>query len=269
VIRLALGIGRLAPTWRQRWRATVLTMLMSIKYRTPALRHSLWRLDLAGKDEALLVSDLSEICAIEEVFGDRIYEIDLPCYPRTIVDLGANIGASVHYFHQRYPGAQILAVEADPSTYRKLVANVSALPGVRCRCLAIGDADGVATFYSSSESCVSSLTPRSYHEGIPSVERGIQVPVRRLETLLREERIGHVDLLKIDIEGAEFQILGACARLNVRALVGEIHPRLVGRDAAECLAMLGGYTVQSQNYGPNLVLFSALSAELPASRSRR
>src|SRR5436853_2833656 len=50
--------------------------------------------------------------------------------PKTILDIGSNIGASIIYFHRQFPEAKIFGFEPHPDTFRILQENVAHLPGV-------------------------------------------------------------------------------------------------------------------------------------------
>jgi hypothetical protein len=64
-----------------------------------------------------------------------------------------------------------------------------------------------------------------------------EVVVRSVDSLLHELGIDRVDLLKIDVEGAEDEVLRSFEGLaHVSAVVGEIHPNLV--DDASALVRL-------------------------------
>src|SRR6184192_2229413 len=51
--------------------------------------------------------------------------------PKIILDIGSNIGASILYFHEKFPDAKIFGFEPHPDTFRVLEKNVAHLPGVR------------------------------------------------------------------------------------------------------------------------------------------
>src|SRR6266436_3162621 len=50
--------------------------------------------------------------------------------PKTILDIGSNIGASIIYFQHQFPDAEIFGFEPHPDTFRILQKNVAQLPGV-------------------------------------------------------------------------------------------------------------------------------------------
>src|SRR5262245_25261302 len=62
---------------------------------------------IAGKDFQF-PDAASFLSAYEEIFADEIYAFAADSEQPVIVDIGANVGVSVLYFKQRYPGARVL-----------------------------------------------------------------------------------------------------------------------------------------------------------------
>jgi FkbM family methyltransferase len=179
-----------------------------------------------GRRFRFVVADASELEVLREVFLEREYALELQSEPTVILDLGSNVGASIVFFRARYPQARIVAVEPDPRAFARLRANVAQLDGVTVLNLAAAGADDRRPFYQATESWLSSL---HLPEGESASSESIEVETRTLESLLAELGIDHVDLLKIDVEGAEEEILPGFAGLaGVGAVVGEIHPDVVG-----------------------------------------
>jgi FkbM family methyltransferase len=128
-----------------------------------------------------------------------------------VLDLGANVGFAAMLLAERYPYAEIVCVEPAPDTFVVLRANTAGFERIRALNLAVGGDEPV--FFDLSA---------------PSVERraaddGTEVPGVSLHRLLDDLGWEHVDLLKIDIEGAEFTVLADEAMSRVGAVVGEIH----------------------------------------------
>lgn len=152
------------------------------------------------------------------------YAFDLPFSPKTIVDAGANIGMASIYFTHRYPGAKIIAIEAEASNFEVLVRNVLPYPAITPVHAALWNRDG--------EICVSEPDPATgafgkwgfvTHEGCS----GVKVRAITMQTLMKEMQMHSVDLLKIDIEGAEKEVFEACDWLDgrFRCLMIELHER--------------------------------------------
>jgi FkbM family methyltransferase len=210
---ILLGTGR----WRRPLR---------IRVRGPHGSRPFWLVDHAG------------MLVLEEVFCDAEYQATLSRPPRRVLDLGSNIGASVLYFAQRYPGTEIVGVEASPKLFRLLQANVGDLPNVTLRNAAVSTTAEPVTFFEGVSSWAGSTRASDWTRA----ECGTAVEGVPLDTLLG----GGVDLMKIDIEGGEFDVLPGSQRLgDVGAVLGEIHSPPGSAESEQVLALFGGCEVES------------------------
>ncbi len=183
-----------------------------------------------------LVGDLSELRALSEIFVDQPYAAHGIGEVRTIVDLGANAGLSVLYFKARWPGARVLAVEPNPKTFERLVANTRHLRDVQCVQAAVAAEEGPITLYTGAESWASALTP-SDQRAEAHVVRGVT-----LDALALEYGLDHVDLMKVDIEGSEGSALPAARSLDgVGRLIFEFHRDQAGLTIWELVAAIPGF----------------------------
>jgi FkbM family methyltransferase len=156
--------------------------------------------------------------------------------PAVILDIGSNIGASILYFHRRFPGARIIGFEPHPETFRILQANVGNISSVTILNCGLGATNTrVATLDESVNFGGFSTKgrPRARaNETAPTIE----CSVRRIDDVLRELEINKVDLIKIDCEGAEadvFAPMPAEILAQCQWIVGELHDQsgfdLLGR----------------------------------------
>lgn len=115
----------------------------------------------------------------------------------TFVDVGAHIGSIVAAVAHHDKRVRIIAIEAMPDKAERLRRK---FPRVEIHCCAAGAREGEARFFvNTRRSGYSSLNPAT-GDGI----REIVVPLRRLDDLVRG---GDVDVVKIDVEGAELGVL--------------------------------------------------------------
>ena len=133
---------------------------------------------------------------LKELFVEEIYSVPLPENPY-IIDCGANIGLGTIFFKTNYPGADIVAFEPDEKNYSLLLKNLEsfALKNVITHKKAIWTEDTVLNF--SNEGNMGS---RIEKDAAPS---SVKVEAVALKNFINKK----VDLLKIDIEGAEFEVL--------------------------------------------------------------
>lgn len=145
----------------------------------------------------------TDVSVFRQVFVEAEYAIaDLIRGPiESIVDAGANIGLTSIFLAERHPGATIYAIEPHSANFRMLQANTSAYPLIRCLRGALWNKDeSVAIASNEAESWAFQIAVGERH-----ADAGI--PGRRVSTLAREQGITHISLLKMDIEGAEFEVL--------------------------------------------------------------
>jgi FkbM family methyltransferase len=129
------------------------------------------------------------------------------------------------YLKRQYPAAKITAFEADPQIAATLSRNIEAnvLSQVDVIAAAVWDAAGETTFV--AEGADSGGVASDYRG---PAERRITVPTVRLRDILAREE--SVDLLKLDVEGAEHRILADCEPelQRVRAIAVELHDFDIG-----------------------------------------
>lgn len=135
----------------------------------------------------------------KDIFVDECYCFYSTSSSPVIYDCGANIGLSTLYFGRNYPGAKIVAFEPDNKIFRLLQSNVESNKLLNVSMINkaawIHD-DGVGFF---SEGADGGSISQHSDEIVESV--------RLRDFLLAEDKI---DLLKIDIEGAETDVILDC-----------------------------------------------------------
>lgn len=133
--------------------------------------------------------------------------------PPEVVDLGANVGLFSAQVLERWPDAHVVAFEPDPANAAVLARSIAANPALRWELVqaAAGVADGEVTFAAGRFA-----TSRIAGAG----EGGVTVPVRDAFAWL-----AGADLVKIDIEGAEWPLIAdpRFAALPARVVALEYH----------------------------------------------
>ncbi len=198
-----------------------------------ALRHG-WRTALLDHCQRL-TPDLAGILTrydagfFAQVFLFDEYEVErLPLGPTAqVLDVGANIGLFSWRVGRSHPGARILALEPQSENCVRL-RQVAAATGIQvevCPC-ACGAFAGTARLYLRS-SVTHSLDP-AWHLDLAdqgAARRSEQVEVTTVDAVCDRRGLEGIDLLKVDVEGAEVDVLrGASAMLaRTRFVVLEYH----------------------------------------------
>lgn len=190
-----------------------------------------------------------------EVFTKETLKVPTTSAPVRIIDCGANVGVTVHYWKRLFRNSEVIAFEADPAIAELLRRNCSALEGVTVVNAAVWTGAGTLEFLSDGSvgGHLESLSKQS------TASRRLTVNSVRL----REYLTGPVEILKMDIEGAELDVLADCQdRLGfVQRLFVEYHS-FVDRpqDLARFFGILesGGYRIHVHHEMPALQPFVTL-----------
>jgi FkbM family methyltransferase len=126
----------------------------------------------------------------------------------TYVDVGAHIGfhtlVARHFIGET---GQVIAVEPQPYNCQKLLANwrANGFENLALYVAAVGERDTTIRLHQQVETDTTRLT--MCLEPVNDETRTFYVPLKRLETIFNEQRVKHVRLLKIDVEGYELEVV--------------------------------------------------------------
>ena len=143
-----------------------------------------------------LADSLSFVAGYEEIFKRENYKVDFPTDDPFIIDCGSNIGLSIIYFKTRFPKAKIIGFEPDPKIFEILKKNTTRFDDLILYNKAVSKEKGRLNFESEG-----GFSGRLNNEA--SGKNIIPVDAEPLSPYIERK----VDLLKIDIEGAEYGVL--------------------------------------------------------------
>lgn len=135
----------------------------------------------------------------------------------TVIDVGAGVGEEAIIFSRLVGSSgRVISIEAHPTTFSCLLETIrlSGLKNVIPICAAVSDEDGIATIGSATNHLANSIIDDA---------DGVSVSARSLDSLANDLGLGSIDLLKMNIEGAE--------RLAVRGM-----KRLAQQTANVCIS---------------------------------
>lgn len=186
---IASYVGRLIPGQR-RAEALELSRISQMPRFTPGLAK------LRGM-EIEFVDSASFVFMFKEIFQRRLYAFRSGRTNPFIIDCGANIGLSVLFYKSVFPDAEILAFEPDETVHRMLLKNIERQghKGVTVIRKGVWSDDTVLQF--RSDGADGGRIDTTAKAG------PIRIETTRLSAYMDRE----VDFLKIDIEGAELEVL--------------------------------------------------------------
>lgn len=162
-----------------------------------------------------------DLLVLRETWVDEVYRLPFDRVPRTLLDLGANIGLTTVWLTHNYGCEEIVAVEPLPANAELLRSNLQAnnIPAQVVEA-AVGPTEELVNFAPAVDHSAGKLV----------VNGGIEVRVVNVDRLLKRFKDpASVDLLKLDIEGGEEELLsGDRAWLaHIDSIIVEFHPWMV------------------------------------------
>ena len=148
---------------------------------------------------------------------------------RSVIDGGANRGSFTDAFLQLHRPERVVLVEAIPELAEALRVRYAGNPAVVVISAALSDRNGEAPFEINRSDASSSLLPidprnTAWFSRDLRVARTVSVPTMSLPALLEKQGLQTVDLLKLDLQGAERLVLtgGEAVLERVRVIYTEV-----------------------------------------------
>lgn len=136
---------------------------------------------------------------------------------QAVVEVGAADGRDAERYAELFPKARILAVEPVPDSYAKLAQRMNRVDRLTAVNAALAARVGKAEFHVGRWADASSLLPAkatgSNYDAYTTPHQTIEVDTTTLDALCTRHAITDIDLLKMDVQGAEMGILSASCDL--------------------------------------------------------
>lgn len=171
----------------------------------------------------------SDVPTFKQVFTDEEYAFAVERSPTVIVDAGANIGLAAVYFANKYPDAQIIAIEPENGNFEMLKKNVAPYPNVTPIQAALWNANGEINLVDPGLGNWGFMT--GVQEQLPGTTIGEvchAVPSFTVDRVMADHGLQHVSILKMDIEGAEKEVFSDTGAWidKVDSIIVELHERM-------------------------------------------
>ncbi len=170
----------------------------------------------------------SDVPTFQQVFIKQEYDFLVETPPKVIVDAGANIGLASIYFANKYPTAKIIAVEPEQSNFQLLKSNTAPYETILPVQAALWNHNGKINLVDPGLGHWAFMT-----EDENTGEHALgafrhQVKAMTVDRIIADHGLDRIDVLKIDIEGAEREVFQDTSAWidRVDALIVELHERM-------------------------------------------
>lgn len=145
----------------------------------------------------------SDMPTFVHVFLRGEYDIDIAKTPTVIVDAGANIGLTSIFYANKYPDAKIIALEPESSNFALLMKNVAPYGNILAINKALWGDNTMLEILDPGLDKWGFQTRKHEKEETGGKEAVESITI---DKLMHDTMLSHIDILKIDIEGAEKEV---------------------------------------------------------------
>ena len=173
---------------------------------------------------------------------------------QVVFDVGANVGQSAKTYRRLYPHADIWSFEPFPVTYEHLCHSL-ADDRFHPVALALSDRISKAELNIGAVSITNSLLRRETDTG-----EAIEVQTDTLDHFCSEHGISNIDILKVDVEGAEDRVFGGAKDMLSRRAIRSVFVEVYFRPVYDGMPMFWDLNAQLSNFGFGLRGLYSLSS---------
>jgi FkbM family methyltransferase len=221
-------------------------------YCRTKLRRGERRIDVPGMAHPVVMrTGTSDRSAFNEVIVKRWYDHPYPGKPRFIIDAGANVGYASVRFAELYSEAVIVAIEPDRENFEIVQQNIASYPRVNAlRC---------GLWPRTAQLVIENPEAKSWAFRVREARNGeTGFPAVGISEILQERGAATLDILKLDIEGAELELFSDdhchawLERTNM--IFVELHDRIKAGCTEAMEKAIAPHGFERQTLGSNLIL---------------
>lgn len=170
----------------------------------------------------------SDIMTYKQIFLRQDYEFITEEQPDIIIDAGANIGLASIFFANKYPNAKIIAIEPQMNNFELLIKNVESYSNIFPVQAALWNQNCEINLVDPGLGNWGFMTEEDNSAGARLGSFSHKVNAITVDKIIRDYKFDKIDILKIDIEGAEKEVFSDTSSWieNVDALIVELHERM-------------------------------------------
>ena len=150
----------------------------------------------------------------------------------TIFDVGAHFGAVSKIYQSLFPSATLHAFEPSPEAFDLFQRNSDGDQRHHAHRIALSDNNGIAEFSLNHASATNSLLPTDKNapenwKSFVETENRVAVPTQTLDSFCKQHHLDRVDILKLDVQGAEGKVLAGASDLFQRQAIKAVYLEMI------------------------------------------
>lgn len=150
-----------------------------------------------------------------------------------IFDVGAHVGITAKTYRRLFPTAAIYCFEPFAQSFEKLSRKMEGDAHSHIHKVALSDKKGKGVLNSNLSSATNSLLPTDkrgalyWGEGLLDTKDEVEVTTTTIDAFCHENDITKIDILKMDVQGAEYSVLMGAKDMLARQRVSLIYTELI------------------------------------------
>ncbi len=150
-----------------------------------------------------------------------------------IFDIGAHHGQTAKLFRDVFPQAHIYCFEPFAESYEILKQNTASDVNISTFNYGLSDRNAVLEFHSNSFPQTNSLLStdcqgsETWEEGVLDTKEIVEAEFRTLESVVRDLQLPRVNILKLDVQGAEYLVLQGAGLVFQKGLVDIVYSEVI------------------------------------------
>jgi FkbM family methyltransferase len=150
-----------------------------------------------------------------------------------VFDVGAHVGSMAGEYLRRMPGAFVHCFEPNPAAYEELRRNLAGNPRVAFHSIALAGSVGRASLHVNAFGPTSSLLASDergasyWGEGLLDTRRTMEVGTTTLDAFCAAKGIERIDVLKLDVQGAELSVLEGARRMLTEQRIALVYFEMI------------------------------------------
>jgi FkbM family methyltransferase len=150
-----------------------------------------------------------------------------------VLDIGAHIGEVAKTYRERFPLASIHCFEPFPQSFQILSKSIEEDRRTFCYNTAVSENKGTAILNANLSSATNSLLTTDergasfWGGGLLDTTSQVEVSTTTVDKFCREAGISHIDILKMDVQGAEFSVLVGAKDMLANQKISLIYTELI------------------------------------------
>lgn len=169
----------------------------------------------------------------DDAFATQQRLVQKPASELVIFDLGAFVGNIAKMYEELFPGSHIYCFEPFPDSFEQLTQNVAGHPNIHPVAKAVGKEPGSTHFQVNKYAPTNSILAThqqgatTWGKGLLETESIIEVEVTTLDAFMEASNIDYIDILKMDVQGAEYLVLEGAKKALSAGKVGLVYTEII------------------------------------------